>query len=160
MSVIACAAVALTSAPTAGAESADQALNGTYQAVSNGDWAKTDGVYRDEVTAVSTWTIESSCSDPQTCTGTVTSDQGWTADLKFQSQSWWLRRTLEAWQQCPDGSTGNGHQLFRFYPIDRAEASPGSPILAGEDTTTGDPGACGRGYPTEIRMPFRLTKLS
>ncbi|MDT5195205.1 MAG: hypothetical protein QOH20_1959, partial [Mycobacterium sp.] len=37
----------------------DLALNGTYLATSNGDWAKTNESYHDETTVRSTWTITS-----------------------------------------------------------------------------------------------------
>jgi len=136
------------------------ALNGTYQAVTNGDWAKTDGVYRDQLTVISTWSIESDCANYQSCTGRVTSDQGWTADMYFQTQSWRVRRTIPDWQRCPDGSVSSGHQLFIFYPYAEDEFDISSAVLAGEDITSGVPGACGRGYPVEIRIPFRLTRLS
>ena len=136
------------------------ALNGTYQAVTIGDWAKTDGVYRDQLNVISTWSIESVCTNYQSCTGRVISDQGWTADMYFQTQSWRVRRTIPDWQRCPDGTVSSGHQLFLFYPYAGNEFDIASTILAGEDITTGVPGACGRGYPVEIRIPFRLTKLS
>lgn len=154
------ALVGVAVAPSAAAAPVDQALNGIYQVVSNGDWAKTDDVRRNQTTVVSHWTIESTCTDPYTCTGTVTSDQGWSAPLVYQTSTWRVRRTIEDWQHCPDGTTSPGHQLFRFYPMDRSQVAPGSPILGGEDITTGVPGACGRGYPVEIRMPLRLVKQS
>ncbi|CAA0136632.1 Uncharacterised protein [Mycolicibacterium vanbaalenii] len=136
------------------------ALNGTYQAVSKGDWARTDGVYRDQLPVISTWSIESVCENYQSCTGRVTSDQGWTADMYFQTQSWRVRRTIPGWQQCPDGTVSSGDQLFIFYPYTGNEVDIASTTLVGEDITAGVPGACGRGYPVEIRIPFRLTKLS
>ena len=136
------------------------ALNGTYQAVTNGDWAKTDGVYRDQLTVISRWSIESVCDNYQSCTGRITSDQGWSADMYFQTQSWRVRRTIPDWQRCPDGTASSGHQLFIFYPYAGSEFDISSAVLVGEDITSGVPGACGRGYPVEIRIPFRLTKLS
>ncbi len=152
-------ALGLVAAP-ASAMPEGPALNGTYRAVSNGDWAKTDGVYRDQSTVISTWSIESSCVNYQTCTGRVVSDQGWTAEMHFQTQTWQVRRTIPGWQRCPDGTVSTGHQLFSFYPYSGDEFDITSPTLTGEDTTTGVPGACGRGYPVEIRIPFRLTKLA
>ncbi|EHI10493.1 hypothetical protein KEK_22009 [Mycolicibacterium thermoresistibile ATCC 19527] len=135
-------------------------MNGTYQAVSIGDWAKIDDVYRPLPTVVQTWTIESSCSDPQTCDGQVVSDAGWSADIHFQTQTWTLRRTLEHWQPCPDDTVYPGHQLYRFYPMTGGTYVVGDSVLAGDDTTTGEPGACGVGYPTVITLPFRLVRLS
>jgi hypothetical protein len=55
-------------------------LDGTYTAVSDGRWAKTREVRRDEATVTSTWTITSTCSSHVECTGRVISDQGWSAD--------------------------------------------------------------------------------
>ena len=60
----------------------------------------------------------------------------------------------------PDGTASSGHQLFIFYPYAGSEFDISSAVLVGEDITSGVPGACGRGYPVEIRIPFRLTKLS
>ena len=147
-------------APPAWAMPDGPALNGTYQAVTNGDWAKTDGVYRDQLTVISTWSIESVCANYPSCTGRITSDQGWSADMYFQTQSWRVRRTIPDWQRCPDGTASSGHQLFIFYPYAGSEFDISSAVLVGEDITSGVPGACGRGYPVEIRIPFRLTKLS
>lgn len=62
--------------PTAAATGDDWGLNGTYAAVSNGDWAKTNDIYHNEATVRSTWTVSTTCSTPLECTGRVTSDQG------------------------------------------------------------------------------------
>lgn len=153
-------AMSMTFAAPTHADRPEFALNGIYQAVSNGDWAKTDDVYHDEATVVSVWTISSTCSDPQTCSGHVVSDQGWSADVTFRTQSWSLRRTLDEWQPCPDGTTSPGYQHFRFWPMVGNTFNPGSPVLGGEDLTTGEPGACGVGYPLQISLPFRLTKVA
>src|ERR1700722_1208331 len=56
-------------------------VNGTYRATSNGDWARTNDVLINEPTVVQTWIVNSSCTSPISCTGTVKSDQGWTAPL-------------------------------------------------------------------------------
>lgn len=145
-------------APQALADSGP-AINGRYQAVSNGDFAKTNDVYRDLPSVVSVWTIESTCTDPQTCTGRVISDAGWEAELVFQTATWKVRRVLPDWQHCPDGTARPGYQLYRFFPMADGEIVEGSPVLGGDDTTTGEPGACGVGYPVVITMPFRLVKL-
>src|SRR5262245_18204847 len=57
----------------------DVAINGTYRATSIGNWAKINDQYNNEPTVVSTWTISSTCANFQECTGTLTSDQGWSA---------------------------------------------------------------------------------
>lgn len=151
--------------PGAGSARADvihPEINGTYAATSNGEWARTNDSYHDEATVRSTWTITSSCSNPLTCSGTVTSDQGWTADISFLNGSWYVKRDLPNWETCFDGTAATGHQIYRFYPIDPATGnlSAGSPTLAGEDATTGPSGACGRSWLLTIRMPFKLVKMA
>ena len=64
------------------------AINGIFLATSNGEWAKTNNTYHDEASIRSTWTITSSCLNPNTCTGTVSSDEGWTANL-VRFSGWW-----------------------------------------------------------------------
>ena len=54
------------------------ALNGTFTATSNGEWSRTNDVFVDQVSVRAMWTISSQCSYPTECTGTVTSNQGWT----------------------------------------------------------------------------------
>ena len=56
--------------PTAGASGAEWGLNGTYVATSNGQWAQTNDIYRDEASVRSTWTISTTCSTPVECTRT------------------------------------------------------------------------------------------
>jgi hypothetical protein len=137
------------------------ALNGTYTATSNGDWAKTNDSYYDEATVTSTWTITSSCSNPVDCTGQVISDQGWTAPIIHNSDAWIVDRDLPDWERCPDGTTAPGHQRYRFWPVDATGyVAPGSPTLAGEERTTGPSGACGINKMLVIRMPFRLEKVA
>jgi hypothetical protein len=150
--------------PGAGAARADvnhPAINGTYTATSNGEWARTNDVYHDEATTRSTWTISSSCTDPLTCSGTVTSDQGWTAPMSFISGTWFVKRDLPNWEQCWDGTAATGHQIYRFYPVDEnGSLVAGSPMLVGEDATTGPSGACGWNLLLVIRMPFKLVKIA
>ncbi|BCP14264.1 hypothetical protein MINTM021_11730 [Mycobacterium paraintracellulare] len=138
------------------------ALNGRYQASSNGDRAKTNEVYHDEAVVRSIWTITSSCSDPFHCTGTVTSDQGWSAPVSKTSISWTLSRDIADWERCTDGTTAPGHQEFRFWRVDNngeTDLTETSPTYAGEDKTLGASGACGVSKWLAIRMPFRLDKI-
>jgi len=147
--------------PAAAAPHGSFAINGVYRATSNGDWATTNDVYRDEKTVTSTWTIESTCTYPEVCEGSVTSDLGWTARLSTASGLWYVRRTVPDWQPCPDGRSDDGAQTYTFYPVDPAgQVSVGSPTLAGQDTTIGRSGACGINQWLAIRMPFTLTKIS
>ncbi len=158
------AAATAVAGPGAGSANADNnpAINGTYTATSNGEWARTNDSYHDEATVRSVWTITSSCSDPLTCSGTVTSDQGWTASMSFISGSWFVKRDLPNWETCGDGTAATGHQIYRFYPIDPATGlvQVGTGTLAGEDATTGPSGACGVNKLLVIRLPFKLVKIA
>ena len=137
------------------------ALNGTYIATSNGDWAKTNDSYHDETTVTSTWTITSTCSNTVDCTGQVTSDQGWTAPILHNTDAWIVDRDLTNWERCSDGTSASGHQRYRFWPVDATGyVAPGSPTLGGEERTTGPSGACGINKVLVIRMPFRLDKVA
>jgi hypothetical protein len=159
------AVVFVLAAPAAGADDsfARHAINGRFQVTSNGDWAKTNDVYRDEQTVRQVWTIASSCVDAATCSGTVTSSQGWSADLTYASQWWTVRRVLDEWQPCPDGTAAAGTQTYRFWGVEpdgsgaRTDTNP--TVLAGSDKTLGNSGDCGRSLPLEITAPLRLQRL-
>jgi hypothetical protein len=127
------------------------AVNGTYTAVSDGQWAKTRESYHDEATITNTWTITSMCANAYECSGQVTSDQGWRADLQYISGLWYVSRELPNWAPCPDGTAAAGHQTFKFYTLDET-------TLVGTDYTVGPSGACGKNLPLWIEMPFKLTK--
>ncbi|MGE2719461.1 hypothetical protein [Mycolicibacterium celeriflavum] len=161
LAVTAIVAVAMqATAPHANAD--DAALNGRYLATSNGDWAMTTDVYRDLPSVRSTWTIAMTCTDAVNCTGTVTSDAGWSADIVTTNGEYIVKRDLPAWQHCADGTgrTVTGHQSYRFFPVgDDGFLLPGSRVFAGFDKTGGESGACSLNEMTEIEMPFRLDKL-
>ena len=136
------------------------AINGSYRAVSNGEWATTNDRYRDEAVVQSTWTISSTCSSPTECTGSVTSDAGWTNDIYTTNGMWYLKRKIQNWQPCSDGTTAPGLQTFRFYPANsNGQFDYKSTTFAGEDLTMSPSGSCGRSLPVVIRMPFSLHKL-
>ena len=63
---------------------------------------------------------------------------------------------------CPDGSTADGYQAFRFKRMtaEGDSTDPTSNTLLGEDATTGPSGACGRSLAKFITMPFKLVKIS
>ena len=93
-------------------------LNGTYRMISNGDWAKTNDVFIDEQTPIQTWTLSSSCESPIRCTGTVTSDQGWTAPMYTTGDYWVAERVVENWEPCPPSYDYPGARIFtRIMPI-------------------------------------------
>ncbi len=128
------------------------ALNGSFDVVSDGEWAKTNERLDPRPTVSARWVFESTCSDYQSCTGTVISNQGWTSDTKYVSNVWYVRRTLEGWQQCPDGSSWPGHQTYTFW---RDPENPAT--LIGWDKTVGVSGACGINRWLSIKLPLLLT---
>jgi hypothetical protein len=137
------------------------ALNGTYLATSNGEWARTNEVFRDEAVVRSTWAIATTCSTESDCTGRVTSDQGWTAEITTRNVEWVVKRDVPNWEPCPNGSNVVGSQLYRFYPADPTGITDfNSTTYVGLDITRGPSGACGINPPLVISMPFKLIKLT
>jgi hypothetical protein len=148
----AAATLSIGTAAVTNAMSCDRAINGTFTATSDGQWAKTREVYRDEVSVVTEWTVSSVCDDVMHCAGTVISQQGWTADLRCQSGHWYTTHRVENWQPCPDGTTTHGDQSFRFWRVaDQPES------FKGYDRTIGPSGGCGVNLWLTIEMPFTLT---
>lgn len=135
----------------------DKAVNGVFTAVSDGEWAKTNERYAYRDTIVRTWTIRSSCTTFVDCTGSVSSDEGWTAELRFSGQVWRLARTIEGFQQCGDGSTAPGEQTFIFWPR-RGDAPDRHDWLSGWDRTVGASGDCGVNRWHTVSRPFTLTR--
>lgn len=159
---IAIGVLAIGAAPAASHASEGWAINGTYVVTSNGQWAKTNDVYRDEAVVRTTWTITSACTTLSDCSGQVTSDQGWTAPVFTKGGEWHIERIVKNWEPCPDGTAADGHQLFRFYPVDDQGqlAIYGSTVLAGEDKTVAPSGACGINMPLVISMPLNLARVA
>jgi hypothetical protein len=146
-------------------------LNGTYRVISNGDWAKTNEVYINEKTVVQTWTMTSSCTSPQVCTGEVKSDQGWTAPLMLGGTEgpgslgdfWTVDRDVQNWEPCPDGTAAPGHEKFRFWgfnPVTNERSLKIVDLLAGTDTTKAPSGACGINKALVIDLPVRMERIS
>ena len=154
------AAVAGLAGSATAAASDRWALNGTFTATSNGEWATNNDVFHDEQSVRSIWTISTQCSYPTECTGTVTSDKGWTAPIYQTGGEWYVKRFIPDWMPCYDGSVAGGLQVYRFHGVSPAgdASDPTSNMLVGEDGTTGVPGACGRGGSLYISMPFKLVK--
>jgi hypothetical protein len=154
--------VGSTQPPAASASIDDYALNGTFIATSNGDWAKTRDSYHAEATVRSTWTIASTCNDAYDCTGHVSSDKGWSAPIRRDDTTWIVDRDIPNWEPCPDGTAHPGHQKYRFYQVDSSgfqDLTGQSPVFAGEDKTVGQSGACGVSKWLTIRMPFSLQRI-
>ncbi|AFM16707.1 hypothetical protein Mycch_1922 [Mycolicibacterium chubuense NBB4] len=156
-SVLAALTIGVVS-PAAWAAPDDVALNGTFTAVSDGQYAKTNESFRNEATVTATWTITSSCTTFQDCTGTLTSDQGWTAQLVYASQRWRATRTIPNWEPCPDGTAAPGTQTFTFW-AKRLDAPDRDDRLIGWDETVGPSGACGINRWLTIRMPLTVTRI-
>jgi hypothetical protein len=138
-------------------------LNGSYRVTSNGDWAQTNQVLINEQTVVQTWTVSSSCTSPISCTGTVKSDQGWTAPMVNHGDYWVVDRVVANWEPCPDGTAVPGAQKFMFWGVNPAEESVDNTmrdLMAGRDRTLAASGACGINKPLVIELPLRLEKLS
>lgn len=158
---IAAATVIATIVDTPSAGAADGwALNGRYTATSNGEWAKTNDIFHDEPSIRSTWTIDTTCSYPTECTGTVVSDWGWRAPIYQTGGVWFVKHVVDNWQPCPDGTATAGLQVFRFAPTnpDGDTVDAASTVLTGADETTGISGSCGRSRTLFISMPFKLVK--
>ena len=150
------AASVVVSAPHSQADPGDGiALNGVYTAFSDGVWAQTNLSYHDERSVTQTWTITSTCSSYQDCAGRVTSDQGWSADLLYTSGSWRVRRTVDNWEPCIDGTATPGEQTFTFW-----KGYPDAFPMQGLDTTLGLSGACGFNKQLNVRLRFTLTPVT
>ncbi|OCB59568.1 hypothetical protein A5722_04045 [Mycobacterium vulneris] len=159
--VLTAAAVGGLFSPVAGA-SPGWGLNGTYVATSNGEWAKTNDIFHDEASIRGTWTISTTCSYPSECTGTVDTDWGWSAPIYKKSGVWYVKKTVENWQPCGDGTAGPGLQVYRFFTSNEGATAvdPASTTLLGEDSTTGVSGSCGSSKVVFITMPFKLVKTA
>src|SRR5271166_5235176 len=155
-----CAVVGGGTAPPASAY--DPSINGRYIATVVGDWARTNTVYHNEDVVRSTWKISSSCTTAQDCSGTVVSDQGWSAPLTMHDGLMWtVKHEIPNWETCADGTPYPGKDVIYLYPTnpDTGENVLGSPVLAGREKTTGPSGACGYNMPLYIEQPFRLDKI-
>lgn len=146
-------AVALS--PQAAADVDDLELHGVFTAFSDGQNARTNDRFHDEASVTTTWTVDSTCQNFLDCTGQVRSDQGWTADLKYDDGVWRATHVVDGWEKCADGSTVSGEQAFSFH---RDPANPSR--FAGWDKTLGPSGACGKNAWLAIEMPFVLTPVS
>lgn len=137
------------------------AINGVFDAVSNGELAQTNEKFKPESPLRRVWTVTSSCTLPTRCVGSVTSSDGWTATLdQHVAGEWSITRTIPRWIQCADGTFADGEQLFRFWASDRngTPDSMSTDFYVGEDLARGPSGACGVNKPVVIRMPFTLTR--
>jgi hypothetical protein len=153
--------VGLGSTP-AHADINNPAMNGVWRVTTNGEWARTNDSYHDEVSIQQIWTIKSSCVNPGTCTGTITSDQGWTANLIRVPYFWKVIRYVPNWETCGDGTAATGREVITFYPAGNdtaALADPDSTTFSGTDEMTGPSGACGVNNWLQVTQPIKLVKI-
>lgn len=152
----------LSAAPASHASNFGVELNGTYRAISDGEFAKVNDVFIDQATTVETWTISTTCLSPIECTGEIRSDAGWTATARLDDH-WYIDREMPNWLPCPDGSTAAGHQKFIIWGFDsmRLERSNfNTDFLVGRNIGKSASGACGRNQPMVIELPIRLERIS
>jgi hypothetical protein len=153
----------LTAPPPAHASNFGVELNGTWKSMSNGDWAKTNDVYMDEQTIIQTLTINTDCVSPIECTGTIKSDQGWTAAMRLQFGFWTADRVVPHWLPCPDGSFADVNEKLIFWGIDPSRNERNlkiTDLLAGRDIFKGPSGGCGINKPIDVEYPLRLERLT
>jgi hypothetical protein len=146
--------------PSAHASNFGFEINGTYSFLSNGEWAKSNDSFHDEAMVRATWQISSSCTSVSACTGEVTSDQGWTAPVKFTVDRWIIHRELANWAPCETGGAATGRETFMFYPVDDdGQVAKSTDLLGGTDITRTDSGSCGKNLPLNIVIPIRLQRI-
>ncbi|WP_166904136.1 hypothetical protein [Mycobacterium sp. DL440] len=158
----AAAIAALMTAPNAAAAFCDPALNGAYHAVSDGTWAKSNEIFHDEATVTSTWTISTTCSaETYDCAGQVISSEGWNAPIQCDSAGLWsVRRHLDRWEPCQDGTAAEAEQLLYFSPdLSGSPSFEEVRSFSGWDRTVGTSGGCGINRPLVVEMPFQLTRI-
>jgi hypothetical protein len=156
------AAAAIAAAPEATAGFCDPLLNGQFSAVSDGTWAQTNDIYHDETSTTSTWTITTSCNASHDCGGQVVSSQGWSAPINCESLGLWnVRRRLDGWEPCRDGTAAPANQLLYFSPdLSGSPSFDAVKTFSGWDRTAGISGGCGINQPLIIEMPFTLTRTA
>lgn len=153
----------LGAAPAAHASNYGIELNGTWRVMTNGEWARTNQVLIDEKVVIQNWTISSSCVSPLECTGTVVSDQGWTAPINLVKAYWILNRDIPNWAPCPDGTAATGHDKWTVWGINPTINERDlkiTDLLAGHQITETESGACGINKPLDIEIPVRMERIS
>lgn len=157
--VAAVAMVGLGTAAPAGA-SEEWGINGTFATSSNGDWAKVNERYEDQPSVRSTWTVNTTCVGPTECTGTVNSDEGWSAPIYTTNGLWYVKRAVQGWRYCADGTPVEGLQVIKLYPVGfDGHYDNSAHEYTGENQTTGPSGSCGRNQWPAIRMPFYMKPI-
>ncbi len=135
-------------------------INGTFAVSSNGDFAKVNERFQDQPGERATWTIYTECIAPTECSGTVTSDEGWSAPIYTTNGLWYVKRVVPEWRFCADGRPVEGLRIYKIYPVGfDGHVDEASNEYTGENQTVGPSGSCGRNQWPQIRMPFYMKKL-
>ncbi|WP_299561604.1 hypothetical protein [uncultured Mycolicibacterium sp.] len=159
--VAAVVAAGMLPAPSAAAGPEDWGINGTFAVSSNGNFARVNERYQDQPGERAIWKISTQCISPIECTGTVESDQGWTAPIYTTTGLWYVKRVLPEWRYCADGRPVEGLRTYKIYPVGfDGRYQEGSDEFTGENATIGASGSCGRNQWPHIRMPFYMRKIS
>jgi len=157
--VSALAVLSFAGAGGAGADANGWGINGTFLTSSNGDWAKINQRYENQPSVRSTWTIETKCISPTDCNGTVHSDAGWTAPIYTTNGLWFIKRAVDNWRYCEDGSPISGLQEYKLYPVAwDGTYDKTADEFTGVDKTTGPSGSCGRNQWPTVEMPFYMKR--
>jgi hypothetical protein len=95
------------------------------------------------------------------CAGQVSSSQGWSAPMRCEAAGlWYVRRRLEHWEPCNDGTAAPAEQVYSFAPdLSGAPTFSAVATFSGRDKTVGLSGGCGLNKPLVIEIPFRLTQI-
>ncbi|MGH3562089.1 MAG: hypothetical protein ACRDTN_09925, partial [Mycobacterium sp.] len=137
------------------------ALNGTYRATSDGEWAKLNHQMHGMETVTSIWTVSTTCTSSKECTGQVSTDQGWSAAITLNERYWLVTHEVEGYARCSDGTTVAGHRHYKFSQQNRDNiySKVGVGDLQGYETTLGPSGACGNNEWLYVEMPFTLVRI-
>lgn len=149
-------------APPTHASNFGTELNGTFLVQSDGQWARTNDVKFKQETVIETWTVSTTCTSPLDCSGTVTSDRGWTGTARLDD-FWYVEHVIPNWIPCSDGTFASGFQNFILWGVDpTTEEKVYNNIqhFAGRNVTKGPSGACGVNKPVVIELPVSIIKLS
>ena len=162
----------VVSAPSALATDYGVALNGTYRAFSNGEWAQTSAgpngaggaqVYIDQPSKLEIFSVSSDCASPISCSGEVRSDAGWTGALSYNGDTWTIKRDIPNWLPCPDGTAAPAHQIFALWGWDPRTSERRSTIrdlIVGSERTQAPSGACGYNKPVITELPVRMELIA
>ncbi len=139
------------------------AVNGVFNAVSNGDRARTNNVYMDEQTVVSTWTISITCTMYQICEGIVQQRPELDGNYFLQMACGTSAGRFPTGSTALVGGTATWAAAVRFYPVNVAKRSDGARVRTSSPESTGPRRMAGPAVPTPptvIEMPFRLSRAS